>query len=564
MNFSIKSRKSAKNTAYGLSYIADLINLPVGFFEIDHRNNRVNISESLITMCELDGKAVAGSPMTTEQWGELLKIIGTKPHELSVGQLDEFIFLSNQYSEVSRKWYKMRALRQEHLTVGALIDVTDEVLQRQRLEFERDYDPLTGLLNKTAFIDRANAVIQENVNKVGVVIFADLDNLKKMNDTYGHDFGDRYIQFFAECLSAVRHKNSVLSRISGDEFVGLFHGFESKEAARKAFDATLVPINESKITTSDNSKRSIEVSIGLSYYPDDSRDIDKLIKYSDYAMYEVKRTTKNSVREFNKNDYYENYPVIDNRDIFDLFIEEERVRFAYQPIVSAETGDIFAYEILMRPLVRELKSPLEVLKMAKSKAKLYSLEKMTVNMILSWISENIAQIGSHKIFVNSIPGQLLAGDDLAEFKNNFSHLFDHMVMEMSESDSSPREIIKEKFDFVRELGGEVGVDNFGVSYSHGMSMLPMSPEFIKIDMSLVRNADKEPDKQKLIESIVSYAAKRGIKTVAGGIETYEEMKTVIQIGADYIQGYYLAKPEFELCEKIDKNVKAEILGVKQN
>lgn len=557
MKFGIKS----KNDPYELSYIANLIGLPIGFFEIDHKRNRVKISKSLIDMCDIEIEKGSDCSITLEQWNKLLKDLGTTAHESPIGQLDEYIFLSNQYSEMSRKWYKVRVLRQENVTSGALMDVTDDVLQRQRLEFEKNYDPLTGLLNKTAFVDRANVVIQENINKIGIVAFADLDNLKKMNDTYGHDFGDRYIQFFAEFMASFRNKDYVVSRISGDEFVALIHGFDSKEDARKAFDSIMIPMESSMIVAPDNSEHKIEVSVGLSYYPSDSTDIDDLIKYADHAMYEIKRTTKNSVREFNKKDYYKNYPVVDNRDIFDLFIEEERVRFAYQPIVSAKTGNIFAYEVLMRPLVRELKSPTEVLKMAKSKSKLYSLEKMTVNMVLGWISQNTKQIGNNKIFINSIPNQLLEGDDLIEFKDKYKHLFDRMVMEMTESDSSSRELVKEKFDFVRELGGKIGVDNFGVEYTHGMSMLPMNPEFLKIDMSLVRNADKEPDKQKLIESIVSYAKKRGIETVAEGIENYEEMKTVIQIGIDYIQGYYLAKPEFELCLDIDKTIKTEILNL---
>jgi diguanylate cyclase (GGDEF)-like protein len=441
--------------------------------------------------------------------------------------------------------------------IGVLIDVTDEMSRQQRLEFERNYDSLTKLLNRQGFLNKAFTMIKSNEDKIGIMMFADLDDLKFVNDMYGHEMGDEYIRAFAGFLNRFKECKAIVGRISGDEFVLFMNGFATREEARNKFDEIFSDIKNCSVKTPGGMMQKLRVSVGLAYYPDDSRDIKKLVEYADYAMYDIKHTIKGATKEFDLEDYNKNSFVIKMKDVLNILIEDRKLTFVFQPVIDVRTGEIYAYEALMRSMMPELKSPDEILRVARSQSKLYQIEKLTFEIVLDWMQKNRHRIGDKRIFVNSVPNQVFTDEDLNEMRNTYGDLFGKIVLEITENEFSGREEIRKKIGIFRKLGAKVAIDDYGSGYSNTSALLTIEPNFLKIDMSIIRDIDKDSDKQHLVESIIAYASKKNMKIIAEGVESIGEMSTVIKLGVDYIQGFYFAVPDFELME-IPAQIKEQV------
>ena len=157
-----------------------------------------------------------------------------------------------------------------------------------------------------------------------------------------------------------------------------------------------------------------------------------------------------------------------------------------------------------------------------------------------------------KLFLNSIPNQMLSQRDLAELELRYGHLMSRLVVEITEDERSDAESLIEKIDVIRRMGPAIAVDDFGAGYSNEVIVLNSNPNYIKIDMSLVSDISNDHNKQKLVENIIGYAHPLGIKIIAEGIESREEAEMMIQLGADYLQGFYLGRPERRATEIPDE------------
>ena len=185
----------------------------------------------------------------------------------------------------------------------------------------------------------------------------DLDNLKYTNDTFGHDWGDEYIRQAGCCLEEGTPKGTLSAHISGDEFNLLFHGYKSQDEIRYQLDKLRKAIERKVIRLPNGQKLHLSISGGVAWYPEDSNSLGVMRKHADFAMYQVKKTEKGKIAEFNQDIYEEEFRDSQIRREFHRFVEEELVTYYFQPIVSAKTGEIEAYEALMRSELPILKSP---------------------------------------------------------------------------------------------------------------------------------------------------------------------------------------------------------------
>lgn len=177
--------------------------------------------------------------------------------------------------------------------LGVLSDVTESVLEKERIKHERNHDNLTGLLNRRAFEEKVNVLLQEEKSRKGAVLLMwDLDDLKNLNDTYGHVVGDDYLATFAQCLGEFDGPNTLSSRRSGDEFNTFIHGFEGEEEAERVIDAILESVSRAQITLDNDTFCKISVSMGKAWYPRDGENLDKLFVTADCAMYLAKNLKK--------------------------------------------------------------------------------------------------------------------------------------------------------------------------------------------------------------------------------------------------------------------------------
>lgn len=280
------------------------------------------------------------------------------------------------------------------------------------------------------------------------------------------------------------------------------------------------------------------------WYPENGRDLATLKKYADFAMYQVKHEAKGAMGEFDIGAYNQEVYAAQLRREFLQMLRESSADYHFQPIFSAHTGRVAAYEALMRVKMQLLNSPLTVMKLAREMDKLYEVERLTAFKATStfMMMQNRGQLHRNtKLFLNSIASSSLTDEDVAEFKAQFAELLNNLVIEITEEEEIDREALERKR---RAMGdqGALALDDWGSGYSNSNSLLELSPDYIKVDIAIICDIDTDADKQQLVKDIVEYAHGRGMKIVAEGIETEAEPRKVIELGVDLLQGYFLAKP----------------------
>jgi len=241
-------------------------------------------------------------------------------------------------------------------------------------------------------------------------------------------------------------------------------------------------------------------------------------------------------------------------------LDNNLLTYYFQPIISASTGHIFAFEALMRPTKYADKiSPVTILKYSELLGRLGDVEKATFINIGKLIDENKSLIGDRFIFINSIPGAKLMPDDYVDIE---SVLIDHAsnvvveITEQTEADEATLRAIKRRYEL---LGIGLALDDYGTGYSNVINLLQYMPAYVKIDRSLLTDLDKNPKKQRFVKEIIEFCEDNNIISLAEGVETWRELRMVVRLGVDLIQGYYTARPGAEIIPEIENDIKREIL-----
>ena len=420
-----------------------------------------------------------------------------------------------------------------------------EALERRRIEHERDYDILTGLYNRQAF-RRTCEELFAHPEKLGhaALVMTDLDNLKQINDTYGHDWGDQYLRQTGRCLAQSVPSGTLCARLSGDEFLLFFYGYRSREEIRRKLEELRDALHASTSTLPNGSQLHISISAGVAWYPKDSTNYNTLKKYADFAMYQVKQSKKGEMREFDVGMYNQEAYALQTRHEFEEMLRQEAVEYYFQPIFSARSGRVVAYEALMRPQMPTLRSPMAVLKLARELGRLYDVEHLTI-FKASETFRDLRRKGLIRedalLFVNSIASVSLNDGDVQEYKRLYSDLLPDFVVEITEEEELDLKELERK-RYVPGASGTVALDDYGSGYSNGNSLLTIEPRYVKVDISIIRNIDTNADKQQFLAGLVTYAKPRSIQVLAEGVETMAELQKVLELGVDLLQGYGCARP----------------------
>lgn len=529
-------------TASRFNKIMELASVKLAAFEVRNDKNDIFITENYFEIFQQDHVEIKN--MTIKEFRqkmmELEKYITKVNDEKSLFHIprgENYVFIELTLSQIDNG----------HL-IGLAEDITQRVLEQNIIEYERDHDALTGLLNRRAFWREMNNLFnsrQEEI-KIAAFLMVDLDNLKYINDNYGHESGDTYILKATEAFVKYSPEKTLISRISGDEFHLFFYGYESEEEVRELIHQLKVGIDSTYMILANQQVFNIKVSGGIAWYPKDSDSIEKLQLYSDYAMYKVKHSVKGKFKDFSFEHYQNDYYLNRSKEEFNIMIKEEQLQYYYQPIISAKTGVIFGYEALMRSTTPSLKSPDDILELAKQEGKLEDIEILTFFKAMEGFKKNIESdviAKSSKIFINSIASQIIPPNKIQEFELRFKSYLSNIVLEVTEGEKMNDPYHKLKQEYLQRWGGELALDDYGSGYNSEKMLLNVIPKYIKIDMDIIRRIDKDNDKQKLVENIISYAHERNMLVVAEGVETIEELKQVIKLDVDLLQGFLLAKPQ---------------------
>ena len=456
------------------------------------------------------------------------------------------------YSDTYRIWLRgvmrgLETLRRETILME----------RNEKLESSLIRDPLTGLYNYRGFNQKVDGLLNMYKGK-GIddiaAIAVDLRNLSEINDKDGRAAGDRAIIFLGRFMQEAFPEGYVFSFGNG-EIVVISAALE--DGKKKIEDAiSEVRVKLSEYAGAQNYTVPLDIYYGLAQgKPQDRNEFERVAS--------VAVTNKNAYKLRIRSLGGEPGSEIDSKQQADLvndILDQNKIKYHFQPIVDAHTGEIFAYEALMRVDVTPYIQPLIVLKYAGLFGRLYDVEAATFRNILNIIAEQSDDFyeGS-KVFINSIPGQHLKGEDFNNLITMTRQIGNRVVVEFTEQDELGGDELADLKQNYKDIGVDIAIDDYGTGYSNVSNLLRYMPKYLKIDRSLISEIQSSPQKQHFVREIITFSHDNGIKVLAEGVETQEELAASIHLGVDLIQGYYTGRPSAKIVKEIDQNIRDEII-----
>lgn len=432
--------------------------------------------------------------------------------------------------------------------VGIMVDITDRKHMEEQLIHQATHDFLTDLPNRALLLDRIQqAILNANRTKTIVgILFIDLDRFKLVNDSLGHDMGDKLLNAVAERLRKSVRDSDTVARLGGDEFVIVSQFLETADnlvpLAQKLLHTIAEPIkligNELNITT----------SIGISFYPHDAKDVNDLLKNADTAMYQAKDLGRNNFQfyttEMNKRVRHR----LQLENSLRMAQEKNEFECYYQPCLDLQSGKVLGVEALLRwhhPDLGDI-SPVEFIPLAEEIGLIVPIGNMVLRAAClqqkSWLKQGITL----KIAVNA-SGKQLQQDNFVETVAKIMKEtgIDPKYLEIELTESVLLDNITKTLKTLKELheiGVNIVIDDFGTGYSSlsYLSQLPVNK--LKIDKSFITHLpDNENDKVVAL-TIIGLAKNLKIKVLAEGVETVEQADFLRKNGCDEVQGFYYGRP----------------------
>lgn len=275
--------------------IWEVIRTKVAGYELHEETDSVYVTDNYFPMLGVFG--IDTKNMTAKQFQELYE---KRCQSLEYEEIkDNSIVYIVPQPDGSARYLRWEYQEKRGHFVGIIEDVTESTLEKMQIRRERDSDLLTGLYTRRGFTKAMDKLFSApEYLKHAALLMIDLDNLKTTNDSYGHEFGDLYIKTAGKCFMENTPENTVCARISGDEFVIFFYGYDSQNDIRQKVTELYKAINEVAFVLPNGNNIGLSASGGISWYPENNTELTELLKYADFTMYQVKRTKKGEYKEF--------------------------------------------------------------------------------------------------------------------------------------------------------------------------------------------------------------------------------------------------------------------------
>lgn len=428
-------------------------------------------------------------------------------------------------------------------------DITQNKAQEEKILHQAHFDSLTSLPNRFLSLDRLNQMIKEarrGKYKVAV-LFMDLDDFKKVNDTLGHQAGDELLKEAAARLESAVREVDVVGRLGGDEFIILANQLVDSaiagQIAEKVLDAFREPFRLS------GRELVSTISIGISVYPNDGEEPSEMLRQADSAMYHSKEQGRNTYNFFTEQM---------NRDVERRLYLEEQLRTAldnqelevyFQPLIKMDERRIVGAEALLRwdhqPM--GMISPDEFIPIAEQTGLIVPIGRFVLENAIAQASRWRCECqDAFRIAINVSPRQFRDSELLPFVQllmDQYELPYSSLELEITEGvlmsgHSSVENILKG----LNELGIAISMDDFGTGYS-SLSYLRSYPfDTLKVDKSFVQDITLDPADLELVGAAIAMGQGLGIDVIAEGIETEEQYQLLTTLGCDYGQGYLFGKP----------------------
>lgn len=445
------------------------------------------------------------------------------------------------------KWVLLRGkiFKNEKENCSYLTGIMMDVIGNKLLE---GCDNLTQLPNREFFFKKLHYAIKEaeEHNKKGALIYIDINNLKALNENFGHNIADLILKSFSKSINYLISAEGELARLAGEEFAILINDFDDIKRIEKICIG-IRDYLQKPLEICDN-KIYIYASLGVAVFPDDSSDADELLKFCDFAVYKSKHKGKNMYTFFDKQmeDLYSRKLLIENE--LKNSISNNELDVFYQPQVNASNNKIEGVEALVRWKNDKLGnvSPAEFIPIAEKNGYIQQIDDWVLDRSLrnvrTWIEKGYK---FNTICLNVSPIQLRKSSFKDKLLNKCAlYNVPPSLLEIEITERALMETDKDKIKDLYKLmecGVHVAIDDFGTGYSSLVYLIKLPINTLKIDKSFVDNIQNHKNRA-VIGSIVTLAKSLKYKIIVEGVESKEQMDILINLGCNIIQGYYFSKP----------------------
>jgi len=428
-----------------------------------------------------------------------------------------------------------------------LVRLSEEVIaETSALEYQAQHDSLTNLPNRLLLLERLELDLQNALERgESLSLFVmDLDQFKEVNDTLGHQVGDRLLQEVGRRLVSVLRHSDTVARLGGDEFAVLLPGADmqhSRVVCHKILAELDRPI---KI---DNLLLRASISIGVALCPEHGRDANLLLRHADIAMYEAKRKQKGFALYAPERDEHSVSRLGLSAELRDA-IDDNQLLLEYQPMVDFKSGKIFCAEALVRwqhPQFGVL-PPEEFIPTAEQTGVIRPLTLWVIDRALAqtanWTRQGINLHISVNLSVRSLQDRRLPGQ-VQKLVDRHGVDPRHVILEITESAimSDPltaRRVMRR----LANMGFHLSIDDFGTGYSSLAYLKQLPVDEIKIDKSFVTQMDSDENDAVIVRATIDLAHNLGLKVVAEGVESNDVWQLLEMLGCDTAQGYFIHRP----------------------
>ncbi len=451
----------------------------------------------------------------------------------------------------------------ERLSVTAITDFTGEVQQfaaiisditkrkqdEERILYQANYDSLTGLPNRSLFLDRLNQSItaMERAERNLGLLFVDLDGFKLVNDTLGHDIGDLLLKETARRLGACVRNGDTVARLGGDEFTVIMPSLDEPHNAPVAAQRILDSLSEPFLLVGHEA--FVSASIGITIFPDDAADAQDLLKNADAAMYRAKEQGKANYQFFTADMNEEVKERMKVKNGLSKALENDEFILLYQPKMNLKTNQVTGVEALIRWQSPDLGlvSPVRFIPVLEETGLVVDVGEWAIRTACrqhqDWISQGLPPI---PVAVNLSARQLREPTFVAIVKRALRdtglpvHMLEIEITESMLMSDAPNIVVA--LEELHDLGVRVSMDDFGTGYS-SLSYLKRFPiDTIKIDQSFVADIDASTDDAVIIRTIINMGRTLNRKVIAEGVETHQQLEILKSYNCDEIQGYLFSRP----------------------
>ena len=521
-----------------------------------------------VTVLDLKGNVVSANIMAREfferfnlnaynYFSQIDKVIkkGNKSADI-IAQLkaDSKQALSGEFESIDDKHYSYRSLPQ--LKNGQLIgrvfcirDISVEKEHEEIIHFQAYHDALTGLANRQLFMDRLehSLTLARRDDSMTAVLFLDLDNFKRVNDTEGHKGGDELLIKMVERINHRLREQDTLARIGGDEFVILVELVKSKNNIENLCEALLETISKEFII--NGRPQYVSSSIGIALYPQDGITPDSLLSNADMAMYDAKNNGKNAYRFYHRKLEAHAREQMDIERELRKAINNQELEIYLQPKIGLDCNQILGAEVLMRWFTASGESipPDLFIPIAESTGLIKKIGEFAISSAISlleqWQLEGIAPL---KLAVNLSIIEFQDEhfiDYIIESISNSSISGDQLIIELTESIfMENKEKMSKTMHKLKHYGVAFALDDFGKGYS-SFSYLQLLPiDYLKIDKSFLQNVITDEQSAAIAKCIIDIGHNLDLAIIAEGIEDQETLDYVSKTHCEMAQGFFMYRP----------------------